>query len=181
MTRKEKKSLNKKVTIVAATLIMLLVFTSFVLVKEHNRTTKYRLNNKLVERTRIETKGMDVHGIIQYSLDLTSAKLRFSRYNDIENGKANCVGYAKMCAEICNYGLRANNIDGSAHSVVGHIESGGINWCKVAQSLCTKQSHKNFVKNHDFVELTTKTDIYMFDPSMYDVLGVSCLSHQSRN
>jgi len=60
MTRKEKKSLNKKVTIVAATLIMLLVFTSFVLVKEHNRTTKYRLNNKLAERTRIETKGMDV-------------------------------------------------------------------------------------------------------------------------
>ena len=94
----------------------------------------------------------------------------------MDMGKANCVGYAQLCAGICNQALAGNGIIGQAKPVVGYIESHGINWCKVLKAVAPKDSYKNFVKDHDFVELVTGSRTYYFDPSIYDVLGKKCLS-----
>lgn len=127
-----------------------------------------------------ETTGMDVEKIIDYSLTLTASQLQFSRYNDIEMGNANCVGYAQLCAGICNEALASNGVNGHARPVVGYIESNGINWCDVLKSVAPKESYKNFVKDHDFVELVTDSRTYYFDPSIYDVLGKKCLTIKTR-
>jgi hypothetical protein len=151
------------------------MLTSFTLVKTGDRQKTYILPQSLKAKVEQDTRGMDIEQIINYGLTLTASRLRFSRYNDIDMGKANCVGYAQLCASICNQALSANGINGQAEPVVGYIESNGINWCDVLNSVAPKDSYKNFVKDHDFVELVTESKTYYFDPSIYDVLGKKCL------
>ena len=90
------------------------------------------------------------------------------------------MGYAQLCATICNQALATNHIKGKAQPVVGYIASNGINWCDVLKVIAPKTTYKNFVKDHDFVELTTETTVYYFDPSFYDVLGQKCLTTKIR-
>jgi hypothetical protein len=155
--------------------IALFEFMSFNLVKTGDRKKTYILPQSLKARVEQDTRGMDIEQIIDYGLTLTASRLRFTRYNDIDMGNANCVGYARLCASICNQALSANGVNGHAKPVVGYIESYGINWCDVLKSVVPKDSYKNFVKDHDFVELVTESKTYYFDPSIYDVLGKKCL------
>ena len=155
--------------------IALFVSMSFNLVKRGDRQKTYMLPQSLKAKVEQDTRGMDIEQIIDYSLTLTASRLLFSRYNDIDMGKANCVGYARLCASICNQALSANGVNGQAKPVVGYIESIGINWCDVLKKVAPKNSYKNFVKDHDFVELVTESKTYYFDPSIYDVLGKKCL------
>lgn len=156
------------------------MLTSFTLVKTGDRQKTYILPQSLKAKVEQDTRGMDIEQIIDYGLTLTASRLRFSRYNDIDMGKANCVGYAQLCASICNQALSANGINGQAKPVVGYIESNGINWCDVLKFVAPKDSYKNFVKDHDFVELVTESKTYYFDPSIYDVLGKKCLTIKTR-
>lgn len=159
-----------------AACIALFVSMPFDLVKTGDRQKTYMLPQSLKAKVELDTRVMDIEQIIGYSLTLTASQLRFSRYNEIDKGKANCVGYAQLCAGICNQALAGNGIIGHAKPVVGYIESNGINWCKVLKAVAPKDSYKNFVKDHDFVELVTDSRTYYFDPSIYDVLGKKCLS-----
>ena len=155
--------------------IAIFVSMSFNLVKTGDRQKTYMLPQSLKAKVEQDTRGMDIKQIIDYGLTLTASQLRFSRYNDIDMGKANCVGYARLCASICNQALSANGVNGHAKPVVGYIESYGINWCDVLKSVVPKDSYKNFVKDHDFVELVTESKTHYYDPSIYDVLGKKCL------
>lgn len=165
---------------VAAIVVLTVMLTSFTLIKTGDRQKTCTLSKSMNEKVDAETTGMDVEKIIDYSLKLTASRLQFSIYNDINNGKANCVGYARLCASICNQALTANGIHGKARPVVGYIESNGINLCDVLKAISPKDSYKNFVKDHDFVELVTDSKTYYFDPSIYDVLGNKCLSIKTR-
>ena len=165
---------------VMAILMLTVMLTSFTLIKTGDRQKTYTLTQSMKKKVDAETKGMDVDKIIDYSLKLTASRLQFSINNDINKGKANCVGYAQLCASICNQALSANGIHGKAKPVVGYIESSGVNWCDVLKAVGPKDSYKNFVKDHDFVELVTTSKTYYFDPSIYDVLGNKCLSIKTR-
>ena len=149
---------------------------SFGLVKTGERNKAYHLPPSQVKKIAHDTRSFTEREIIDYSLRLTASKLSFHSRNDISNGKANCVGYARFCSSVCNTALSANKIKAKATPVVGYITADGVNLCKLAESVMPKQSYKNFVKNHDFVELRTSTTVYQFDPCLYDVIGVSCLS-----
>lgn len=164
----------------AVMLMLVVLLTSFTLIKTGDRQKTFTLTQSMKVKVEAETKGMDVEQIIDYSLKLTVARLQFSRYNDIKNGKANCIGYAQLCASICNQALVTNRINGQAKPVVGYIESIGINWCDVLKAVAPKDSYKNFVKDHDFVELDTDSKTFYFDPSIYDVLGMKCLTIKTR-
>lgn len=155
--------------------IALFVSMPFNLVKTGYRQKTYMLPQSLKAKVEQDTRGMDIEQIIDYSLTLTASRLLFSLYNDIDMGKANCVGYARLCASICNQALSANGVNGQAKPVVGYIEPIGINWCDVLKKVAPKNSYKNFVKDHDFVELVTESKTYYFDPSIYDALGKKCL------
>ena len=157
-------------------LAWLILFIPLKLVQTDNRISNYTLPIALSAQVTKESIGMDVDQIIDYSMSLTASRLRFAARNDINNGKANCIGYAQLCAAICNQTLSTNGIEGKARPVVGYIESNGINWCQVLKAIAPKTSYKNFVKDHDFVELTVGSRRYYFDPSIFDVLGKKCLS-----
>ena len=176
MMKSKVKRLGFAFIIAGLALVLLVAAFPISLVKNGYRQSSYTLPEPLLVQVSNETKGMDMEQIIDYSLSLTASKLRFAVLNDIDNGKANCVGYAQLCAAICNQALAANGIDGKARPVVGYIESNGINWCQVIKAIAPKASYKDFVKDHDFVELTVGSRRYYFDPSIYDVLGKKCLS-----
>ena len=161
----------------AMTILSLTIsLSSFTLIKTGDRQKIFTLPQSMKVKVDAETKGMDIKKIIDYSLKLTASRLQFSRYNDFKHDKTNCVGYARLCASICNQALATNGINGYAKPVVGYIESNGINLCNVLKAAAPKDSYKNFVKDHDFVELVTDSKTYYFDPCMYDVLGKKCLS-----
>lgn len=174
---------NRRILIllsVIAILIQTVLLTSFTLIKTGDRQKTYKLTQSMKEKVNAETIGMDIELIIDYSLKLTGSRLQFSIDNDFSNNKANCVGYAQLCASICNQALSANGVNGQAKPVVGYIESIGINWCDVLKKVAPKVSYKNFVKDHDFVELITDSKTYYFDPSIFDVLGKKCLTIRIR-
>ena len=70
-------------------------------------------------------------------------------------------------SSICNYALQINNLNCKSRPVVGYVTFYGINLCNVLKALAP-QEWKNFVKDHDFVELELKDNIIFFDASLYD-------------
>ena len=156
--------------------ITVMILCSFTLVKTHDRGRTYRLPRVLSSQVTRETRGMNEAEIIDYSLNLTAQLLQFEQKNDIANGKANCVGYALVCAAICNQALRSNGYTCRAKSVVGYVNNCGVNLCNSLGKIMPTKHWQNFVKDHDFVELSYGGKTYYFDPSIYDVLGNKCLT-----
>lgn len=107
---------------------------------------------------------------------MTANKLEFAEHNDIANGKANCVGYARYCATVCDYMLKAKKDVFHGYyaviPVVGYISWQGINMCNIARLIVPKK-YRNFVKDHDFVAIThNETSSHEFiDPCFYDYFG----------
>ena len=164
------KKVIRNVGIVVAVMIAIgiLMPISFVKTSDRGATHDYFLE-ELKGRIKAETAGYSDEEIVKYSLNLTAELLRFTRVNTLKNGKANCVGYAQLCSNICNYAFAARHSKARTKPVVGYIEVCGINMCKIAFSLAPAKD-KNFVKNHDFVEYHHQDGMTsFFDPSIYDV------------
>ena len=178
--RRKIKRLADACLIVGAMMALLVAFIPFNLIKTEDRQGSYTLPASLSAQVAKEAKGMELEQIIDYSLALTASELRFAVQNDVANGKANCIGYAQLCSAICNQALSTNGIKGKARPVVGYIESNGINWCRILKAIAPKTSYKNFVKDHDFVELTCESKRFHFDPSIYDILGKKMLVNHNQ-
>lgn len=60
----------------------------------------------------------------------------------------------------------------------GYIENSlGINLCTVFKAI-VPQGYKNFVKDHDFIEICPAEGEYTYylDPSIYDMLGLDIMT-----
>lgn len=176
---------KKVIVVLIIAVIVYLIWPKLVLVKVTDRSASdIQLPQDLKQRITEETHSLDVGGVIDYSIKLTAEKLKFTEQNDIEKGEANCVGYAKLCSSICNYGLRVNHLPGKTKPVVGYVKWAGINLCDMLKTLAPAK-YKSFVKDHDFVEYCVKENfIYAsmnFDPSLYDLLGSKCMTYSEKH
>lgn len=139
-------------------------------IKDRN-TEPIELSQSLKGRIQKETQGMDKAEVIDYSVKLTAKLLTFSatqgKLGNNKESKANCVGYARLCASICNYGFRQNHIQAKAKPVVGYVYLWNINLCKLI-SHNTSGKLSLFTKDHDFVDINGK----FVDPCIYDILNV---------
>ena len=162
-------------TFVTVIIIVLLRFLfSFELVKTADRGGYvHPLSADMKEQIANDTKGFTEEEIITYSTKQTAKMLRFTKTNDIEAGKANCVGYAKLCAAICQQGFIANNIKGRAMPVVGDVRRFGVSICKILKSIVSS-SWEGFVKDHDFVEVQLPDRTVYFDACLYDYTYNNC-------
>lgn len=135
------------------------------------KTAPIEMSQSLKGRIQKETQGMDKAEVIDYSVKLTANLLTFSatqgKLGDNKESKANCVGYARLCASICNYGFRQNHIQAKAKPVVGYVYLWNINLCKLI-SHNTSDKLSLFTKDHDFVDINGK----FVDPCIYDILNV---------
>lgn len=148
------------------------MISSIRLIKESVVDSAYSLPQELETRIELDTQGMDDSAITDYCLNLTLRKLDFSRYNDISNGNANCVGYAQFFKSVCKYAYRVNSRDVTVEHVRGYVSLWGVNLCNVAKALAPTK-YKDFVKDHDFIEVTFGDHQYYLDPSLSDVLGIT--------
>ena len=130
------------------------------------------------ERIKKECNNTDPEECSLYGMKLTCEMLRFTEKNNIEKGQANCVGYAQLCSEICNFALRQNNLNCKTKPVVGYVTFYGINLCEVLKSIVPK-GYKNFVKDHDFVELDMGHKSKYFDASLYDYY-IDCTTYKNK-
>lgn len=107
--------------------------------------------------------------VAEAALEITGKKLEFAERNDLSNGKANCVGYARYFATVCNYLFEAKGFeDCAARPVVGYVYWGRFNLCEVARDLAPK-AYENFVKDHDFVIVTYAEEVEHIDPTFHDL------------
>jgi hypothetical protein len=116
----------------------------------------------------------EVMEALHYSIEYTADKLEFAQKNDINHGKANCVGYAKFCAAVYNYISELNGYAyGHAKPVVGTINLDKFDLCAIVSSYCVDKNWRNFTKDHDFVEFNfgEGSEIEYADPCLYDVIG----------
>lgn len=155
-------------------LIGIIIVTPLSLTKVANRPNPYTLSRSLKSEIKQETAGMTAHDIRSYSIKKTASILSFSINNDIANGNANCVGYAQVCASICNYAFTSNGINASAKPVVGYVNCCGINLCNILKWCMPTTRSKNFVKDHDFVEFYIEGQTVYADASLYDIMWKDC-------
>ena len=155
--------------VVTVIMILFLILSGFSLQKTADRpSAAYPLSAAMKERIVAETKGKDERELIDYALNLTAKTLQFAAKNDIEGGSANCVGYAQLGASICNYAFDVNGSPSKAKAVVGDVKFWGISVCGVLRILMPNERWRNFVKDHDFVEIGIEKSIIYVDPSLYD-------------
>lgn len=155
-----------------------IVYNGFGLVKAQDRViSSGLLSSDTKERIMNECKETDPEQCALYGMKLTSELLRFKEKNNIRKGMANCVGYAQLCSEICNFAMRQNGLRNRTKPVVGYVTFYGINLCTILQAIVPKE-YKNFVKDHDFVELNLENKVMYFDASLYDYC-IDCTTYKS--
>ena len=121
----------------------------------------------IMKKIEISENSLNQLSTEEYDVILSENNFIFDKKNDVKNGKANCVGYAQLCSEICNYALLQNGHSNRVKPVVGYVTFYGINLCSILQIIVPKE-YKNFVKDHDFVELKLENKVKYFDASLYD-------------
>ncbi len=156
------------ITIVLLVVAVLYIKSKVHLVYLHDRPYQAErvITSEIVVDQKIETT-------MRYAMSETANRLEFAAKNDIANGKANCVGYARLAADICNDVFKQNNIKAKAKPVVGHYYVGSINIHDIVLKYITDDKTKNFWKDHDYVQILDLSNnvIGSFDPSVYDLTG----------
>lgn len=156
---------------IAAIILYFLALSGFSLEKTADRSyTQYPLSIETKEDIKQSVERLFDLTPIDISLTTTSTLLKFSKRNDIKNGKANCVGYAQLFTSICNYALEVGGYEGRVKPVVGKIRWYGIDFCKVLKTIVPKK-YESFVKDHDFVELDYGNEYVYIDPTLFDFCG----------
>jgi hypothetical protein len=166
-------------------IIILLVLILFVillvsqdgryLVKNHDRIQTYTLS-KEVQKELSSVYIMDCRDVIPYSVEYTANNLEFSEKNELDKGKANCIGYAQYCSAVANYLFKQKHIKSEckAKPVVGVLKIAKLDLCKVVSSIMPNSKLRNFTKDHDFVEFDMDGDTIYVDPCLYDFIGDDC-------
>ena len=150
---------------------IILLCSSFTLVKECYVESSYNIPENIKTQIKVETQGMEDIRIAKYCVELTAKILDFSEVNNISKGKANCVGYATVCTALCNYAYSVNNnVNIKAKHVRGKVLYFNLDVCNILKNIVPNK-YKNFVKNHDFIEIDIG-DIYIFlYPTCFDIIG----------
>lgn len=154
------------ICLVSVITIFLLLFPNLSLNKQFNRCAYGRLT--FVEKSKIieETEGLEVMQAIDYSVQYTAKKYKFSR-------KVNCTHYAQLCAEVYNVIASNYNLEGHAYPVCGSVEYFKLNLC----DLVYKVTKDPFFKNHDFTEIKLEDDNIYVDACIYDLLNTKCITY----
>lgn len=171
MNRKTKRTICIVATVA---LVAVVALNSLQLVKTGNRPAAYRLPPSLARQVVHDTRGMNSEQIVDYAVDLTTSKLRFGLSNDIDGGVANCVGYASLCAAICNRAFESAGLADRARPVVGDVRLWSMSVCQGVSALPFGRRWQAFTRDHDFVEWNHLGKVTYFDPSMKDLTLTRC-------
>jgi hypothetical protein len=146
------------------------IVDSIYLVKSHDRAQTYTLP-KEVKADLSEIYISDELDLIKFSIKYTADHLKYSEKNELDKGKANCIGYAQYCAAVANLLMKNVKSGNKAKPVVGTLKLHKLNLCQFISTKMPNSKWRNFTKDHDFVEFQIGDDIIYADPSLYDYTG----------
>lgn len=141
---------------------------------------KAMLEKKRAEIFSNSTAGFaSVHQIIETAQEITAEKLAFEWAScpadpneTIRTGKANCIGYAALCAMICNdfFEKAGLNNQWKAHPEIGKLYAFGVD--------VHPYFHSAFFKDHDFVIVENRAtgEVIAVDPVVWDMAGIKRVS-----
>ena len=152
--------------------LLLFIVSQIKFEKETDRNVvTYSLTSDLKERTREMCNDSDSpEKIIKECSGFACKELSFSAKNNIQCGKANCVGYAQLTSAIINYAFQVKKLPYKAKPVVGKVYLFGIDLNNVAQQILP-QKYRPFFKDHDFVEIDLGDKTIYVDSSLQDLTG----------
>ena len=149
---------------------------SFKLVKVTDvNSYSYEISDDCKATIKDNISGLNEMNVIHYCVQLTSNYLEFSKCNAIDKGKANCVGYSKLCKSMCQYAFQENGMYCKVRHVRGYVSGWGLNLCDLATRLVPAE-YKNYVKDHDFIEIELCEMYIYIDPSLYDLINDDCIT-----
>jgi len=170
MNNKIKNRIKYLTILLFVLLAIFILWTPLSLQKVSNRPISYTPDKQLKAEIKMETLDMSAEEIYNYSIRKTAKLLSYSTKNNLAEGKANCCGYAQMCAGISNYAFKTNSLNSSAKPVVGYVMFCNINVCDILKACMPNNRWKNFVKDHDFVEFHIGEMSFYADANAYDFL-----------
>ena len=141
-----------------------------------NCTLTSDLKNQVAE---ISNNSYTPQDIIKKCSNLACETLSFTTKNNIQTGKANCVGYAQLTSAIINYAFQVKKLPYKAKPIVGKVYLFGIDLNNVAQKILPKK-HRPFFKDHDFVEVILGDKTLFVDSSLQDLTGLSFMQIQNQ-
>ena len=170
------KSVKKKFSVVLAAILTFIVIVWCALSQLSFRKSGVRDQHyALPEEYVAMLDGADIspltpESIAEYVNGLASKQLTFSYRNDINGGRANCVGYAQFVAAASNYLFARPNIPSRATPVYGTVKLFGVDLCQLSQHILPSK-YRSFFRDHDYVEISCGGDTLVIDASLHDVLG----------
>lgn len=132
-----------------------------------NCTITSDLKNQVAE---ISNNSHTPQDIIKRCSNLACETLSFTTKNDIQNGQANCIGYAQLTSTLINHAFQIRNLSYHAKPVVGKVYLFGIDLNNISQKILPLK-YRPFFKDHDFVEIDLGDKILYVDSSLQDLIG----------
>ena len=134
--------------------------------------TEYKLSETTIHELFVEAENKeDVDEIIKFCCDFVCKRLSFHYKNDLNNGKANCVGYAQYTSQVLNQVFSLKGISCTSRPVVGSVYLYGVNLHPILLSILPK-NQSSFFKDHDFVEIVFEDGSKKYvDTSLQDLTG----------
>lgn len=160
-------------------LLLIIIFVCFCIIiiysirleKTGYRDGEYKLTGTQKSIIDSECAGIsDIDDLIDKCGKLVCKQLRFTHSNDLNNGQANCVGYAKFHAAILNHAFRINRISNRARRVYGKVCLWGIDLHPLFKTVVPKK-YESFLNDHDYTEIDMGKEYLYIDSSIQDLFG----------
>lgn len=147
------------------------VLSSVRLEKIGNRNNDYYLSQTYKEIIKSECNGIsEPDKLIERCNEIVCEQLKFTYRNDINNGAANCVGYAKLHAAALNYAFKTSKLPYKARPVYGKAYLWGVDLHPIFKSIVPKKNEP-FFNDHDYTEIDLGNEYLYVDTSIQDLLS----------
>ena len=175
-----RKSIKSRIIAIAIPTILLLAYITLPycveFVPHQTIASSFPLNREIKDTLRTGTAYEIAHsrkcpgnnvakGIAHYCKRVVARQLVFTFKQKAERklNEHNCVGYAAMLTEACNYAFKVNNVNAVCYHVRGSVKYFGINLCSIMGVISP------FFKDHDFCIVKYGNDSITLDASLYNL------------
>ncbi len=170
-TKKIKRTLFLFISIICLIVgVFYVVLSSVRLEKIGYRVNDYNLSQTYKDIIKSECNGIsETEKLIDRCNEIVCEQLKFTYRNDINNGEANCVGYAKPHAAALNYAFKMNNLPYKARPVYGKAFLWGKDLHPIFKAIVPKK-YESFFNDHDYTEIDLGDEYLYVDTSIQDLL-----------
>ncbi|MCM1139547.1 MAG: hypothetical protein NC453_13330 [Muribaculum sp.] len=171
-----RRKLRKFLVIIGALLCLFLVVLivalhSMRLEKIGYREGEYKLTDTQIKIIKSECAGnTNIEDLIDKCGEIVCSQLTFKYRNDLNNGQANCVGYARFHSAVLNHAFKINHLPYKARPVYGKTFLWGMDLHPLFKSIIPKK-FEPFFNNHDYTEIDLGEEYIYTDTSIEDLFS----------